>query len=61
MLGLVFSLNSKPTVDDDAEVETIDAHLAGFFFHLSQQQREFHAIDGSFDEMIFQAHMIVYL
>jgi hypothetical protein len=61
-LASVLALGKDVDSDDQDRVEAVDASLSAWFLHLPQSKREI--LDGcaenAFDEMLFQAHMIVY-
>jgi hypothetical protein len=61
-LASVLALGKDIDSDDQDRVGAVDATLSSWFLHLPQSKREI--LDGcgenAFDEILFQAHMIIY-
>ena len=58
LLGRVMAVGGDASGKED-QVESIDIDLGGWTYHLPSNKREVLATDGTVDEMLFQAFMIV--
>ncbi len=55
-------LQSKQIIfTDDPALYRLEAHITNWHLQLPQKKRNFMDSLGSFDEMLFQAHMISYV
>ncbi|KAH8700137.1 C6 transcription factor [Talaromyces proteolyticus] len=58
ILGRVVSLSETPNGHQEM-VESVDARIASWFHHLPESKSELMLADGTVDEMMFQAKMVI--
>ena len=59
IMGAIFTLGPDTFTITDPQVEAIDASISNFFLSLPPSKREVVEIDGSVDEPLLMAHMLI--
>ncbi|EED16951.1 C6 transcription factor, putative [Talaromyces stipitatus ATCC 10500] len=59
ILGRVVSLSTASGQQQQEEVESVDARIASWFHHIPDSKMELMQPDGTMDEMMFQARMVI--